>query len=160
MIHRVISSLALVGVLSGPTSAADLAKVDRAIGKEPAYKSKPKYCLLVFGPEMKTRVWLVQDGDILYVDRNGSGDLTEPGKKIAAEKKEGAEENEYTFKIGEIRDGGLVHKDLQVFVSKLDNIANQDELAKAFSAKNPKAPGYYVALEMQMPGWKGTGVGG
>jgi hypothetical protein len=97
---------------------------------------------------------------MLYVDRNGNGDLTEPGKKIAAEKREGAEENEYTFKIGEIRDGRLVHKDLQVFVSKLDNIANQDELTKAFLAKNPKARGYNIVLEMEMPGWKGAGVGG
>jgi RNA polymerase sigma factor (sigma-70 family) len=61
----------------------DLAKIDRTILKEPAYKTKnPKYCLLVFGPEAKTRVWLVHDGDTLYVDRNGNGDLTEEGEKI------------------------------------------------------------------------------
>src|SRR5438067_566227 len=41
--------------------AADLAKIDRTIVKEPAYKSAPKYCLLVFGPEAATRVWLVLD---------------------------------------------------------------------------------------------------
>jgi hypothetical protein len=70
--------------LVGPLSAADLTKVDRTIAKEPAYKSKsPRYCLLVFGPEAKTRVWLVLDGDTLYVDRNGNGDLTEKGEKVA-----------------------------------------------------------------------------
>jgi hypothetical protein len=68
-----------------PLSAADLTQIDRRIAKEPAYKSKPKYCLLVLGPEAKTRVWLVQDGNILYVYRNGNGDLTEPGEKVAAE---------------------------------------------------------------------------
>ena len=31
-------------------------------------------------PEAQTRVWIVQDGDTLYVDRNGNGDLTEPGE--------------------------------------------------------------------------------
>lgn len=62
---------------------AMLDKIDRTIAKEPAYKSKnPKYCLLVFGPEAKTRVWLVHDGNRLYVDRNGNGDLTEEGKRI------------------------------------------------------------------------------
>ena len=63
--------------------AADLTKLHRTIAHEPAYVSQhPKYCLLVFGPEAKTRVWLVVDGDFLYVDRNGNGDLTEPGKRV------------------------------------------------------------------------------
>ena len=33
-------------------------------------------------PQAKARVWLVLDGDILYVDRNGNGDLTDEGEKI------------------------------------------------------------------------------
>src|SRR5919201_6149627 len=86
-------------------SAADLSQHDRCINKEPAYRTKPKYCLLVFGPEAKTKVWLVQDGGTLYVDKNGNGDLTEPGEKVAADKREGADEGEYTFSVGEIRDG-------------------------------------------------------
>jgi hypothetical protein len=63
-------------------SAADLSKVDRTIKKEPAYKGKPKYCLLVFGPEAQTKVWVVLDGTTLYVDRNGDGDLTEAGERF------------------------------------------------------------------------------
>jgi hypothetical protein len=65
-----------------PGYAADLSKIDRTIGKEPTYESQPKYCLVVVGPEAKTRVWLVLDGDVLYVDRNGDGDLTGTGKRI------------------------------------------------------------------------------
>src|SRR5215831_19039839 len=60
-----------------PAEAADLSKIDRTIGKEPAYQSKPKYCLVVYGPEAKTRVWLVLDDDVLYTDRNGDGNLTD-----------------------------------------------------------------------------------
>jgi hypothetical protein len=70
-----------------PAAGSDLAKIDRNIKKEPAYKGKPRYCLLVFGPEAKTRVWVVadvvQDPDVgasidrLYIDGNGNGDLTE-----------------------------------------------------------------------------------
>src|SRR5262249_4307689 len=59
---------------------------------------KPRYCLLVFGPEAKTRVWLVLDGDVLYVDRNGNGDLTEAGERMAV--KEGPR-----FEIGEVTGG-------------------------------------------------------
>src|SRR5437867_4405005 len=93
--------------LAANSLAADLASIDRIIKKEPAYRTgKPKYCLLVFGPEAKTRVWLVQDGDTLYVDRNGNGDLTEEGEKVAAEKKEdGTDDGTYTFKIDSIQDG-------------------------------------------------------
>ncbi len=66
-------------------AAVDLTKIDRTIAKEPAYQSEAvKYCLLVFGPEAKTRVWLVVDGDVLYVDRNGNGDLTEKGECCVA----------------------------------------------------------------------------
>jgi len=63
--------------------AVDLTKIDRTIAKEPQYQSKsPKYSLLVFGPKADKRVWLVIDKDVLYVDVNGHGDLTEPGEKV------------------------------------------------------------------------------
>src|SRR5262249_10566843 len=52
--------------------------------KEPTYHSgSPGYCLLLFGPEARTRVWLVFDGDHLFIDRNANGDLTEEGEKVA-----------------------------------------------------------------------------
>jgi WD40 repeat protein len=60
MASRVLSLLTLLGLASAAT-AVDLAKIERKIVKEPAYRSRPKYCLLVFGPEARTRVWLVQD---------------------------------------------------------------------------------------------------
>src|SRR5262249_33318108 len=63
--------------------AVDLKKIERTIAKEPAYQTKPKYCLLVFGPEAKTRVWLVLDSPNLYVDRKGDGDLTAAANRVA-----------------------------------------------------------------------------
>ncbi|HLJ93928.1 MAG TPA: sigma-70 family RNA polymerase sigma factor [Gemmataceae bacterium] len=136
-----------------------LQQIDRKIAKEPDYKSKPKYCLLVFGPEAKTRVWLVQDGDTLYVDRNGNGDLTEAGEKVTAEKGDGTDEGEYVFLLGDIRNGPLVHKAFAQ-VRKLDFLASQDKRVKTMLAKNSKAIGYTLLVEMEMPGWKGTGLGG
>src|SRR5262245_65117335 len=56
--------------LAGQARGVDLAKIDRTLRKEPIYRSKrPQYCLLVFGTEAKTRVWVVLDGDVLYLDR-------------------------------------------------------------------------------------------
>jgi hypothetical protein len=95
-------------VISAPVTAADLTKLDRTLVKEPAYQSKPTYCLLVFGPEAKTRIWLVVDGDVLYVDRNGNGDLTEKGESIQVRAR--------SWDIGEVleADGKTKHAGLKV----------------------------------------------
>ena len=50
--------------------------------KEPQYRHEPRYALLVFGPQRQQRVWMVLDGETLYVDRNGNGDLTEPDERL------------------------------------------------------------------------------
>ena len=78
-----ISTLLVVGNTAVTARGVDLTKIDRTIAKEPTYQSKtPKYGLLVFGPEAKSRVWVVLDGDFLYVDRNCNGDLTEKGERL------------------------------------------------------------------------------
>ncbi len=71
-----LAAVVLLLVLS-PAKAVDYAKIDRTLTKEPVYQSKaPKYALLLFGPEAKLRVWVVLDGETVYLDRNGDGDLT------------------------------------------------------------------------------------
>src|SRR5579864_2854309 len=137
-------------------------KIDRTIGKEPVYKSKtPKYGLLVFGPKAQDRVWLVQDGDILYVDRNGNGDLTEPGEKILAEKKAGRdpEEDGYTFEVGELTIGGRKHKGLTVYTTPLkryaDGTLGKRPDVKAALAKDPKALVVSLSIDVDVPKIKG-----
>lgn len=83
-----VLSFSVLLLNSVPAMATDLSKIDRTIKKEPAYKDKPKYCLLVFGREAKTKVWVVIDGSTLYVDRNGNGDLGERGEQVACAKKD------------------------------------------------------------------------
>jgi hypothetical protein len=86
---RILPALAALVVSTATVVAADSIQVDRRIAKEPVYQSKsPKYCLLVFGAEAKTRVWLVLDGNTLYVDRNANGDLTEEKERIKRNGKE------------------------------------------------------------------------
>jgi hypothetical protein len=82
---RSLSFLATLILASGAAASAwgvDLTKIDRTIAKEPAYASKPRYCLLALGEKAKGRVWLALDGDVLYVDRNGNGDLTEKEERV------------------------------------------------------------------------------
>jgi hypothetical protein len=79
------SAIVMLGALLcgwAPPGLSDLSKIERSIAKEPTYKAKARYCLLVFGPNADVRVWLVSDGDTLYVDRNANGDLTEPGESL------------------------------------------------------------------------------
>jgi hypothetical protein len=114
MTSRTVAVAALWLAAATTSPAADLTKVDRAIRKEPAYQTKdPRYCLLVFGPETKTRVWLVQDGSRLYVDRNANGDLTDDGGPVEAPGPADAGQA-VTFAAGDIPDGGRTHTKLQV----------------------------------------------
>ena len=156
--------IALWGLVCVPSAlfAADLTKVDRTIGKLPELRSKsPEYCLLVLGPEAKTRVWLVHDGDVVYVDRNGNGDLTEGDERIAADPKwSKPEENVFSFQAGDISDGQLVHKDLRVSWSKMDHMRDRDAQVHKHLEQKPQARGCSIRVDVAMPGLKGTGIEG
>ena len=89
---------------------ADLAKIDRTIAREPKYAGKPQRCLVVFGPDLTDRVWLVHDGDVLYADKNGNGDLTDPGKRIAGQK----DGSGLVFHVGTIKLRGREHRNVIV----------------------------------------------
>ena len=108
----------LAGLLATTATAApDLAKVDRTVRKEPAYQTKtPRYCLVVFGPEAATRVWVVLDGDALYVDRDGDGDLTEDGERVAVPAFKPSDhpfhDGEREVDLGAIKDGARTHTGL------------------------------------------------
>jgi hypothetical protein len=110
----IISALIVVSNLAATAWALDLVKIYRAIAKQPVYHNTPKYCLLLFGPQAKTRIWLVLDGDVLYVDRNGNGDLTEKGERVAAQKPNNV------YSAGDITepDRGTKHTGLVVTVQK------------------------------------------
>jgi hypothetical protein len=85
-------SIALIISLGATARATPLKEIDRTIQKQPAYKSSPGYCLLVFGPEADTRVWLVIDGNTLHIDRDADGDLTRAANLVQLEKSEGTEQ--------------------------------------------------------------------
>jgi len=122
-------TLAVLAANYSGAAAADLDKIERRIVREPAYKTKPKYCLLVFGAQAKSRVWLVQDGDTLYVDRNGDGDLTEKDKRVTAK---AWGDNYRVFEAGDIHDGALTHSGLSVSQMKVtpEIVGNKQEFQR------------------------------
>ncbi len=161
-----IASVAALWLFAGSAPAQTL-HVDRAIGREPAYQMKsPQYGLLMFGPQAKDGVWLVHDGDTLYVDRNGNGDLTEPGEKVLATNKPGRDPEEfgYSFDVGELRVGGHTHKGFSVHFLPLRRYA-EGSLGKhpgvqEALARNPRTLVVSLSIDVEVPGMKGGGLGG
>ncbi len=134
-----------------------LAAIDRSIRKEPAYRSgAPRYCLLVLGAEAKTRVWLVLDGDALYVDRNGNGDLTEAGERVTGKDPEKVADSPYAegreFPAGDLSEGpaGPVHTELTVARlvpnPKFVPTEKTDPVDRQVKALLDKHPGVTVAV--------------
>jgi hypothetical protein len=158
--------LLLLLLACGSTSAADLDKVDRTIKKEPKYTGQPRYCLLVFGAEVKHRVWLVVDGSTLHVDRNGNGDLTEPGEKVVAKKALPGDYSEgFAFEVGELKVGGKTHKALEVRVAPLRTLAGNPNLAAiphvaAAVRKGPEELSALITLEVECESLRGGGIAG
>jgi len=90
----------------------DLSKVDRRI-IEPTGLVNPRYCLLVFGPQAKSCVWIVVDGEKVYVDRNGNGDLTEAEAFEPDERPEHLQDGGYhqwTYSLGDLAPGSQSEK--------------------------------------------------
>jgi hypothetical protein len=140
-------------------SAADLSKIDRTIRKEPKYAGKPEYCLVVFGPDAAERVWLVRDGDTLYVDKNGNGDLTEAGKRFQGEKDSWST----TFQAGTIRVGKSEHRNFVVRAQQLSKYGpevTEMQLAAAALKRNREAEFMAVSAEVAVPGLTGGGDDG
>ncbi len=101
----------------------DLSKVDRSIRREPVWTSeKPQYCLFVVSAEK--HVWFVVDGDDLFMDINGNGDLTEPDEKLSRLKlssEEKIEANNYSlWRIPDIKgtDGEPMIRNIQIYLDR------------------------------------------
>jgi hypothetical protein len=104
-----------------PTSAVgagpiDFARIDRSIGKTPQLTQHARYGLFLFGSNGEHRVWAILDRsspearafDVLYLDRDADGDLTEPGDTFAPakEKPKGEPKDGVTFVVGDLVDPG------------------------------------------------------
>jgi len=90
-------------LLAGSVLYPDLQSIPRTIHREPAYRSKPGYCLVVLGQTASTRMWLVFDKDDLYVDRHADGDLTLAADRVVVD-------NQGIFRIGKINEvAGISH---------------------------------------------------
>jgi hypothetical protein len=131
--------------------------------KEPKYTKKPGYLKLQFHKDRSSTVWVVRDGNTLYVDRNGNGDLTEPSEKITAKKQDGSEST--SFEVGDLTLGKRTHKLFNVEEFSLsrykDNssIMSQPQIQEAFK-KDPNAKVLMLSLSVQSERLQGGGPQG
>ena len=129
---RSLPAVLLPGLLSGLLPAqdketaryvpVDLAKVERRVTKEPAYVAAPRYAMFVFDLAGAHRVMAVVDKsakdapfyDVLYLDLDADGDLTEAGERFAGKRDPNyaGAGMEMSIRVPEIRVPGtaLVHK--------------------------------------------------
>lgn len=141
-------------LLASAAVAADPPKFDRTIGKEPKYAGTPSYCLLAFGAEAKNRVWLVQDGDTLYLDANGDGDLTDPGDKFVGKKTTAGDSTLYRFDVDKLTVGGKTHRGLFLQTLTLATLAGdarygQSPELTAAAKKTPAALTARFTIEVE-----------
>jgi len=113
------TSLACLLCTPGVGQASDIPgvqNVDRRIEKQPQYvAARPLYGLLVFGPAAEKRIWMVLDHskpnteyyDVLYVDRNANGDLTDPTERVVGQ----MENADVRFRLLDLKDPvtGAIH---------------------------------------------------
>jgi hypothetical protein len=96
--------LPLTLLLLAAAAAAD-EPTQKKIRKEPPLHDNARYALLTFGPKAQTRVWLIIDGDLAYIDRNANGDLTDPGERAEARKLPAAAgTTSLSFNLGQVAD--------------------------------------------------------
>lgn len=152
--------LAILQIVGSTANAVDLTKVPRTIGDEPEYQTKPKYGLLVFGPGAARTMWLVHDGDTLYADLDGDGNLTDPAERFAAHEDSNADDGTYVFEVGEVREGDALHKSLTVGTLNLQHLADSDARVRTALSKDPQARFYRLGIDLQMPLHRGAGIDG
>jgi hypothetical protein len=100
------------------------------------------------------------------VDRNGNGDLTEPGEKVTAKKAlPGDTEKGYMFEVGELSVGGRTHKGLLLGLSPIKSIADNSTLMAmphiaAAVRKYPDGLTGALHVDVECASLKGGGIGG
>ncbi len=115
----------LAALDEGPIPPAlDISRIERRIRVEPEYVAPPLHGLLLLDEAGAFRCWAVFDKtapdakyyDVLYFDRNGDGDLTEPGERIVGTWDEEAKAAGMgmTLRVGDVPVPGTstVHKGL------------------------------------------------
>jgi hypothetical protein len=122
------ASLAGWAAAGGLDSVAevDCRQVDRSIAREPRYIAEPRYALFVMDPAGEFRTWAVLDKsdialphyDVVYFDKDGDGDLTDPGERFVGKYDEKLKSMVVTIGKLTVPGTSLVHTDLKFMTTE------------------------------------------
>lgn len=161
-----LASVPLLPAQAATYRDVDYGKLDRHLRKEPAYVAPPLYALFVLDLAGDFRVWCVLDKsrpdlayhDVLYIDLDGDGDLTEPGEKFTGtyDEKGAAAGMALAIRVGDIAVPGtdLVHTKFLV-----STVRKQDRKGVWFRmnwAGRQEMSGGYGRLGMNTTAWRPT----
>lgn len=136
------------------TNKSILDDVDRKVIKEPKYDSTPRYSLLVLGPKAEAKVWIVEDGKTLYVDKNANGDLTDDGPPIkpTEERNLGSDHWDYNYVLDEIKSAtGARHTEFNLRRWNYGNDQDSYGLSITLDGKTPMYAGWFGTLWAPSP---------
>jgi hypothetical protein len=155
MVFMTRVALLILSLGTGPLHAdeIDWKTIPRQLVKEPSYQGKPQYALLAFGPKAEHRHWLVLDGNSLYFDRNGNGDLTEAGERIEVFA-DYTDDTQRYFKLGDLTTGGRAHVKLVAVVKPIKAVRERDS-APAVGSLDVNSATLEVWGEFEIPGYRG-----
>lgn len=121
-------------------------RVDRTLSHEPTYQTMPKYCLLTLGGTGGAKVWMVEDGKRLFVDKNANGDLTDDGPPLAPSKVRTLTSNSWDFEY--VLDAitptsGTYHADFVLRRWNYDEPADSYGLSLSVAGQMPMYAGWF-----------------
>jgi hypothetical protein len=116
---------------------------------EPNYKSTPRYALLAIGAKGESKVWLVEDSQSLYVDRNQNGDLTDDGPPLSG-KGQYAGSISYDTDAITLTDGSRISK-FQLNRWKSSEISNTYGLSVMVNERGPVYAGWFGTFWSESP---------
>lgn len=122
--------------------------VDHTLLKEPLYQSTPKYSLITLGKSGEVKVWMVEDGKRLFVDRNANGDLTDDGPPIEPSKVRRLDAKRWDFEYSLDAITPRIGSRQTSFILRRWNYDDQED-----------SYGLSLSVDSQMPmysGWFGT----
>jgi hypothetical protein len=154
---RSILSLALSVLLTLPLLAQQTTLV-----KQPKYNGKTGYAMLKFGQKTPQDVWMILDGETLYLDLNGNGDLTEVGEKFTGKILGTKSEPTIHFEIDKLAVGKKLHRGFNLWVTpqktfEKSPLIEGQSVAQARIKAKPDALTVRISVEVQAEKLQGNG---
>ncbi len=111
----------------------------------------PKFCYLDFpaGQNQRQTILIAVDGERMYLDHDGDGDLSEPEGTVVATRREWESENHHKFTVSELSVGSCIHTSIIVIVQPLKKYDRGEPQYQPILESDPEANCYVVRARIE-----------